>query len=141
VVLAENDEIGVGEFPQIAAQVPGFEAFAVPAAPRAALPEQDSQALVLIEEAPATVPGTGMGSGDVLPLIGTDNHVRPLEAMEAEAIRFAIDRYRGRMTEVARRLKIGRSTLYRKLKELGYDTGPESTEMHEQSSAAEVASE
>jgi DNA-binding NtrC family response regulator len=65
----------------------------------------------------------------VLPLIGGDGHVRPLEALEAETIRFAIDRYRGRMTEVARRLRIGRSTLYRKLKELGFDTGPESPEM------------
>jgi DNA-binding NtrC family response regulator len=141
VVLAESDEIGIAEFPQIAAQVPGFESYAVPVAPVTPLPEQDSAALILIEEAPATVPGTGMGSGDALPLLGTDGHVRPLEAMEAEAIRFAIDRYRGRMTEVARRLKIGRSTLYRKLKELGYDTGPESTEIAERASVAEVASE
>jgi DNA-binding NtrC family response regulator len=82
-----------------------------------------------------------MGSGDALPLLGADGHVRPLEAMEAETIRFAIDRYRGRMTEVARRLRIGRSTLYRKLKELGYDTGSESTEMREQSGTVDVASE
>ena len=43
--------------------------------------------------------------------------VRPLEDMEAEIIRFAISHYRGQMSEVARRLKIGRSTLYRKLDE------------------------
>ena len=36
-------------------------------------------------------------------------------------IRLAIGHYRGRMTEVARRLGIGRSTLYRKLTELGID--------------------
>ena len=36
-------------------------------------------------------------------------------------IRLAIGLYRGRMTEVARRLGIGRSTLYRKLSELGID--------------------
>jgi DNA-binding NtrC family response regulator len=41
--------------------------------------------------------------------------VRPLEDMEGEIIRFAIAHYRGQMSEVARRLKIGRSTLYRKL--------------------------
>jgi hypothetical protein len=41
--------------------------------------------------------------------------VRPLEEMENEIIRFAIAHYRGQMSEVARRLKIGRSTLYRKL--------------------------
>ena len=34
-------------------------------------------------------------------------------------IRFAIARYRGQMSEVARRLRIGRSTLYRKLDDLG----------------------
>jgi DNA-binding NtrC family response regulator len=37
--------------------------------------------------------------------------------METEIIRFAISHYRGQMSEVARRLKIGRSTLYRKLDE------------------------
>jgi len=34
-------------------------------------------------------------------------------------IRFAITHYRGQMSEVARRLGIGRSTLYRKLDSLG----------------------
>ena len=46
-------------------------------------------------------------------------HVRPLEEIEIEAIRFAITHYRGQMSEVARRLRIGRSTLYRKLDEIG----------------------
>jgi DNA-binding NtrC family response regulator len=36
-------------------------------------------------------------------------------------IRLAIDHYNGQMSEVARRLGIGRSTLYRKLKEMGID--------------------
>ncbi|MBI5865362.1 MAG: helix-turn-helix domain-containing protein [Planctomycetes bacterium] len=38
-------------------------------------------------------------------------------------IRIAIEHYGGRMTEVARRLGIGRSTLYRKLKEYGLEEG------------------
>ncbi|MBX7483681.1 sigma-54-dependent transcriptional regulator [Qipengyuania qiaonensis] len=50
-----------------------------------------------------------------------DGNVRPLEEIEADVIRLAIGHYRGRMTEVARRLGIGRSTLYRKLAELGID--------------------
>ena len=50
-----------------------------------------------------------------------DGHLRPLEEIEADIIRLAIGHYRGRMTEVARRLGIGRSTLYRKLSELGID--------------------
>lgn len=50
-----------------------------------------------------------------------DGNLRPLEEIEADVIRLAIGLYRGRMTEVARRLGIGRSTLYRKLGELGID--------------------
>jgi DNA-binding NtrC family response regulator len=55
-------------------------------------------------------------------LFTSDGHIRPLEEIEADLIRLAIGHYRGRMTEVARRLGIGRSTLYRKLGELGIDT-------------------
>lgn len=54
-------------------------------------------------------------------LYTTDGNLRPLEEIEADVIRLAIGHYRGRMTEVARRLGIGRSTLYRKLGELGID--------------------
>lgn len=52
-------------------------------------------------------------------LYRADGNLRPLEEIEADVIRLAIGHYRGRMTEVARRLGIGRSTLYRKLGELG----------------------
>jgi DNA-binding NtrC family response regulator len=48
-----------------------------------------------------------------------DGNLRPLDEIEADVIRLAIGHYRGRMTEVARRLGIGRSTLYRKLSDLG----------------------
>lgn len=54
-------------------------------------------------------------------LYTTDGNLRPLEEIEADVIRLAIGHYRGRMTEVARRLGIGRSTLYRKLGELGLE--------------------
>lgn len=50
-----------------------------------------------------------------------DGNLRPLEEIEADIIRLAIVHYSGRMTEVARRLGIGRSTLYRKLSTLGID--------------------
>lgn len=52
-------------------------------------------------------------------LYTADGNLRPLEEIEADVIRLAIGHYRGRMTEVARRLGIGRSTLYRKLTDLG----------------------
>ena len=54
-------------------------------------------------------------------MLTADGEVRPLEDMETEIIRFAISHYRGQMSEVARRLKIGRSTLYRKLDEAAAD--------------------
>ena len=54
-------------------------------------------------------------------LFTSDGNMRPLDEIEADVIRLAIGHYRGRMTEVARRLGIGRSTLYRKLGELGID--------------------
>ena len=48
-------------------------------------------------------------------------NVRALADVELEMIKRAIDHYNGQMSEVARRLGIGRSTLYRKLKEYGID--------------------
>lgn len=55
-------------------------------------------------------------------LYAPDGNLRPLDEIEADVIRLAIGHYRGRMTEVARRLGIGRSTLYRKLSDLGIDS-------------------
>ena len=54
-------------------------------------------------------------------LYTADGNLRPLEEIETDVIRLAIGHYRGRMTEVARRLGIGRSTLYRKLADLGIE--------------------
>ena len=70
------------------------------------------------QAAAATEPSALTGAPGVT-LFTPDGHLRPLEDIEADVIRLAIGHYRGRMTEVARRLGIGRSTLYRKLSELG----------------------
>ena len=76
----------------------------------------------------ATVPASSQPRG-VLPLFDDEGQIRPLEDIESEVIRFAISHYRGQMSEVARRLHIGRSTLYRKLENLGLDgENPESDE-------------
>ncbi len=64
--------------------------------------------------------GSLVGASGVT-LFRADGNLRALEEIEADVIRLAIGHYRGRMTEVARRLGIGRSTLYRKLGELGID--------------------
>ena len=57
----------------------------------------------------------------VLRLLAEDGHMRPLAEIEEQAIRFALQHYRSHMTEMARKLGIGRSTLYRKLRDLGLD--------------------
>jgi len=63
----------------------------------------------------------GFGYEPAVALLDGSGHVRALADIEAEAIRFAISHYRGQMSEIARRLCIGRSTLYRKLDSLGLD--------------------
>ncbi|MEM8790231.1 MAG: sigma-54 dependent transcriptional regulator [Pseudomonadota bacterium] len=55
------------------------------------------------------------------PFVLQDGHIRRLIDIEADAISRALDLYRGRMSETARRLGIGRSTLYRKIDELRID--------------------
>jgi DNA-binding NtrC family response regulator len=66
-----------------------------------------------------TATGAAGPHGAGVTLFNADGNMRALDAIEADVIRLAIGHYRGRMTEVARRLGIGRSTLYRKLAELG----------------------
>jgi DNA-binding NtrC family response regulator len=115
VVMSESDQLGIADFPQVAAQPP-------------ALPETDSQAEPLIvgpafhSTVPALVSGNEipiapLPTAGTLAMLTSAGEIRPLEEMETEIIRFAISHYRGQMSEVARRLKIGRSTLYRKLDE------------------------
>ena len=60
---------------------------------------------------------------------------RILDELESELIRYAITHYRGQMSEVARRLRIGRSTLYRRLEALGLNC--ERLEMDSDAVAAE----
>ena len=108
VVLTDGDEIGMREFPQLAGQDAdnGVSASLVPADGHHHATED-----LIIEALPAFHP-------DYLPLLQGD-HLRPLDELEADIIRYAIAHYRGQMSEVARRLRIGRSTLYRKLEGLG----------------------
>jgi DNA-binding NtrC family response regulator len=63
------------------------------------------------------IPIAPLSTHGTLAMLTSTGEIRPLEEMENEIIRFAISHYRGQMSEVARRLKIGRSTLYRKLDE------------------------
>ncbi len=126
VVLADGPEVGVDEFPQIAAHVDGFKA-SIPPAPANVLkaPVLSGPAMLGAERiVPQTVHVGGNGSGRNslgIPAVDESGEIRSLEAMEADMIRLALGRYRGHMTEVAKRLNIGRSTLYRKMKDYGLE--------------------
>ena len=109
VVLADGDELTVAEFPQIAAQVDGFDV-RVPPAPPSLSAQPREREVVRVE----------VRDPNMRKLLDDHGQVRKLDDLEAEAIRFALDYYRGQMSEMARRLGIGRSTLYRKMKEYGF---------------------
>jgi DNA-binding NtrC family response regulator len=113
VVLADGDELTLAEFPQIAAQVEGFDV-RIPPAPSFAEPGGGPAPVREIVRVEVRDPHS-------LTLVGEGGELRRLEELEAEIIRFALQHYRGHMSEVSRRLGIGRSTLYRKLKELGLE--------------------
>ena len=76
-----------------------------------------------IGDANRTTNGVGEESPETntAPFLTGDGHIRRLLDIEAEAIAQALTLYRGRMAETARRLGIGRSTLYRKIDELQLD--------------------
>jgi DNA-binding NtrC family response regulator len=120
VVMSDHDQLGVADFPQATAQ------------PAASIETAsfDSEPLILKafhSAEPAMVSGIEIPIAPIAAIAGTlamlteAGEIRPLEQLESEIIRFAISHYRGQMSEVARRLKIGRSTLYRKLDETAGD--------------------
>ncbi len=92
-VYCESDTLTADSFPQLSEMIGELESTGLSA-------QQEGMGVMLYTE---------------------DGNLRPLEEIEADVIRLAIGHYRGRMTEVARRLGIGRSTLYRKLSDLGID--------------------
>jgi DNA-binding NtrC family response regulator len=125
VVLADAPELSVAEFPQIANQVDGFTAEIPPAPIGLQKPAAYTGPALLGAE--DTVPQTvevrpnGGASALGIPAVTESGEIRALEDIEADMIRLALGRYRGHMTEVAKRLKIGRSTLYRKMQEYGLE--------------------
>lgn len=125
VVLADGAELTAAEFPQIAAHVEGFEAEIPPAPTHQKPPPYTGPALLGAEDTvPRTIemrPKDGAAALGI-PVVTDSGEVRTLVDIEADMIRLALGRYRGHMTEVAKRLGIGRSTLYRKMQEYGLET-------------------
>ncbi|MDP1731907.1 MAG: sigma-54 dependent transcriptional regulator [Devosia sp.] len=121
VVLCDTACLEIADFPQIVAQTSGreealrlTETLPVPSAP-----VHIDQAIVRLRE---------VETREAIPdrFLDERGEVAALADLERELIAFALRHYGGRMSRVARALGIGRSTLYRKLREYGLDEGVES---------------
>ncbi len=100
VILCESDSLQPEDFPQILGHVDAVADLPVPVAADPAAP-------------------TSTGRGPVPVFDGQE--LRSLADVERDLIAFAMDHYAGHMSEISRRLGIGRSTLYRKVREYGLD--------------------
>jgi DNA-binding NtrC family response regulator len=112
IVLCETETLDIVDFPQIAALVDGYEV-TIPAAPAAPARKP--------EMARPTQGQVSDGNALGVSIVTEGGHIRTLEQVEADMIKLAMHRYRGQMSEVARKLGIGRSTLYRKMRDLGLE--------------------
>lgn len=150
VVLCDGDGLTVEEFPQIASQISHFSASILEARsagspvslddPQFEATGLDNSLSASITELPLRNTSLDHSfskkdgfasnvepSGDkedpwgFLRLLDDDGNIRPLAELEAEIIKRALLHHDHRMSDIARKLKIGRSTLYRKLKEYGLE--------------------
>jgi DNA-binding NtrC family response regulator len=118
-VLCEGDTLVADDFPQIRAQVEGIS---IEMAESSGAKAEKLAAPIRMPTQPDPVPPGGHFG--LLKALDDRGNVRSLADLEVEMIKLAIAHYDGQMSEVARRLGIGRSTLYRKLKEYGIEAGP-----------------
>ena len=125
LMLAEGRSLTAADFPQLSG-VPSSataprNAAAAPAMARAAQAGSVTDPRQAEAEHAASAPGFAdrrpTGRYGSAMLLDERGEIRRFEALEEETLRFALDHYRGQLSEVARRLGIGRSTLYRKLKQ------------------------
>jgi DNA-binding NtrC family response regulator len=109
IVLSDAPYLQPHDFPAVSGLVPPMEQ-ARPAA--AAMAPHIPTPAQLVAEMPSEAP---------VRFLDERGHLRKLEDIERDLIEHAIDIYAGHMSEVARRLGIGRSTLYRKVREQGIE--------------------
>jgi DNA-binding NtrC family response regulator len=110
VVLCDGDELRPQDFPQISGQM--ADVMMMPAMPA-------------VRDEPPPVPANDVQaglSGDApVAIKDQDGEIRSLQDIERDLLQYAIEFYDGHMSEVSRRLGIGRSTLYRKVREYGLE--------------------
>lgn len=120
VILCEGDVLQPEDFPQISGLKPLMAANdALPA--DVPVPANDHHVTASHLAFSAVVQAAADASPQPVAVFDGEGHLRQLEQIERDLIELAIDHYSGHMSEVARRLGIGRSTLYRKLREYGLE--------------------
>jgi DNA-binding NtrC family response regulator len=111
IVLADAPYLQPHDFPAISGvMAPPPEAVGAPDLPK--MPPLLPSAEQLLAEMPKDAP---------VQILDARGHLRKLEDIERDLIQLAIEIYAGHMSEVARRLGIGRSTLYRKVRDSGLE--------------------
>jgi DNA-binding NtrC family response regulator len=108
IVLADAPYLQPYDFPAVS----GLKAPVPDAVPSAATAGVIPSAEQMLQDMPVESP---------VRILDERGHLRTLEEIERDLIQHAIEIYSGHMSEVARRLGIGRSTLYRKVREQGLD--------------------
>lgn len=103
MILSDGHTLKPSDFPQISGELPNFAAKA------------ESGFATLLSQAASS------STDETVQFLDREGHLRTLEEIERDLIEFAIENYSGHMSEIARRLGIGRSTLYRKVREHGMD--------------------
>jgi DNA-binding NtrC family response regulator len=111
IILADAPYLQPHDFPAISGMSLPPEAAPTRATP-SATPMAAPTAADLAADMPTTAP---------VRILDERGHLRTLEDIERDLIQLAIEIYAGHMSEVARRLGIGRSTLYRKVREQGLE--------------------
>ncbi|MBJ7319721.1 MAG: sigma-54-dependent Fis family transcriptional regulator [Brevundimonas sp.] len=105
IVLADSPFLQPYDFPSISGVV-------------APMPEATTTALAQTAPSYADLPPL---PEQPIRILDDRGHLRTLEDIERDLIQHAIEVYAGHMSEIARRLGIGRSTLYRKVREQGLE--------------------
>jgi DNA-binding NtrC family response regulator len=113
VVLADGSWLTSDDFPSMATM---FESAGVVSGPPPSEEDSGYGSTQPIREPLAAARAAGIEGIEVF---DHEGHLRSLQNIERDLIAAAIDMYKGQMSEVARRLGIGRSTLYRKVQEQG----------------------
>ena len=115
VVLAEDAYLSSEDFPLLAEE---FKALGIEAGPPM-VPMEDGEDAEQSDDAGVAIAASAADPAvqEAVSIFDREGHLRSLQEIEKDLIELAIETYEGKMSEIARRLGMGRSTLYRKLRE------------------------